>query len=293
MMGAWFDQKTAPSAHEMRSRLVFGCIHSKGVFAGRPELDTRRRVPLEADQHCDTAPDGRYDTLTGHPNGAYRGWALRSTTGFGRPKTSSTRVRADVAPSRRLIAPTRPQLGAESVTIGAESVPVGPESAPNCAESAPNWSRLESKWEPTRRQRQPTRANGSRVGCLLGAESAPIWSRVGHRVRAESVAYWQPTRLQFWAESVAYWEPTRHRVGNRVGADVSPTRDPSPGPSRRKMRRFGKMRSTKMRRLGGATLPVGATLLVGDLPTKIRKPRSSPQKGVNYLNPLGTHIKPN
>ena len=88
MMGAWFDQKTAPSAHEMRSRLVFGCIHSKGVFAGHPELDTRRRVPLEADQHCDTAPDGRYDTLTGHPNGAYRGWALRSTTGFGRPKTS-------------------------------------------------------------------------------------------------------------------------------------------------------------------------------------------------------------
>ena len=87
MMGAWFDQKTAPSAHEMRSRLVFGCIHSKGVFAGHPELDTRRRVPLEADQHCDTAPDGRYDTLTGHPNGAYRGWALRSTTGFGRPKT--------------------------------------------------------------------------------------------------------------------------------------------------------------------------------------------------------------
>ena len=88
MMGAWFDQKTAPSAHEMRSRLVFGCIHSKGVFAGRPELDTRRRVPLEADQHCDTAPDGRYDALTGHPDGAYRGWALRSTTGFGRPKTS-------------------------------------------------------------------------------------------------------------------------------------------------------------------------------------------------------------
>ena len=88
MMGAWFDQKTAPSAHEMRSRLVFGCIHSKGVFAGHPELDTRRRVPLEADQHCDTAPDGRYDALTGHPDGAYRGWALRSTTGFGRPKTS-------------------------------------------------------------------------------------------------------------------------------------------------------------------------------------------------------------
>ena len=33
----------------------------------------------------------------------------------------------------------------------------------------------------------------------------------------------------------------------------------------RKMRRLGKTRSTKMRRLGGATLLVGATLPVGDL----------------------------